>query len=650
MASIGSASSGSNITGQLDVQYIVEQIITAKKQPIKDLQVFETFYEAKRKAFQDLNTKVSALESAIYDLNKTGFSSKSVDLSTDTYFSATASASADSGEYYVTVKQMAAAHSISSTANTITDANNLAFEDLKLTFRDNNNNVVGTVDYSGVGTFASMNMIRDKINGLGLDISATVVNYGSSSSPKYRLHVAADETGSENGFTITESTTGTSLGLTTSVAARDSQIYVNVDPNTNPNDYISRSSNTISDVINGVTLKLKTTGSAPLTLSQATTITVSQSSEDIKEKITNFVEKFNDIMTYLNQQFTYDEQNERAGVLSGESAARKVKEDLLSMAVSSLEGYNSEYKNFAMIGLEMTRTGTIEIDETKLDNALAEELDSVTRIFKNGATSSNSEVRYVGSDDNTQSGNYAVYVTRAAEQAMAQGLDALDTLGQDENLTVTYGGKSYNIALSEAMTASQVVSAINDEFTSESAPLYARVTGGKLQILTSAYGSTQSVQVSSDTAHDAVDGSTGIGTTPVSDTGVDVAGTINGKTATGNGRILSSDTGDSKGLILQLSTTSVTAPGESKGTVSYSRGVGEQIRKRMFELSFPYTGLLAKNIDSFDDKLQNIADKISSINRQLAQEQELLIDQFSRANEALAQMSYMQSTIANNFK
>ena len=86
--------------------------------------------------------------------------------------------------------------------------------------------------------------------------------------------------------------------------------------------------------------------------------------------------------------------------------------------------------------------------------------------------------------------------------------------------------------------------------------------------------------------------------------------------------------------------------GEDRGSVYYTEGVGEALREQMLDISFPFSGIIAKNIDSLDDQLQNIEDKISAINRSLASEQEILITQFSKANEALAQMSYLQSQLA----
>jgi len=66
----------------------------------------------------------------------------------------------------------------------------------------------------------------------------------------------------------------------------------------------------------------------------------------------------------------------------------------------------------------------------------------------------------------------------------------------------------------------------------------------------------------------------------------------------------------------------------------------------MDELSFPYTGIIARNIDSLDEQLQGITDKISSINRSLASEQDILITQYTKANEALAQMTYLLSQMS----
>jgi flagellar hook-associated protein 2 len=649
MSSIGALSGGSSgsITGQLDVQWIVEQMIFAKQQPIRDLETYEIFYEAKKEAFQELNTRVSALESSIYTMNTIGLDSRSATVSSEDYFTATASSTASTGDYTVVVKQLAAAQSDSSTG--FSSADDQLLTDGKVTIKNyDGTSTLGEVDFTG--STQSLNGLKNEINSLGLDITASIINFGSTASPDYRLQLTSENTGTENGFTIVESGAGTLPGFLNKVTAADALIYVNTDPLANPADVITRSSNTISDVIDGVTLSLK---DYDATTTSSTQLTVSADSTNLKENLTNFVEKFNEVMDYVNGQFTFDEEKQRAGVLSGESTALKVKQDLLSIATSRVEGISAsdDYKSFAVIGLEINQSGQLEINEDKLDEALDDHLESVKRILRDVGSTTHSDATFVGSSDDTTGGEYTVHVDTVAEQAIAIGAaNIAASLGQDEVLTITYGGTDYTVNLTTAMTNTDVVSTINTAMDDSGINVFTRVNGSNLEFVTDNYGSGQSVSVISDVASGG--GGTGIGTTTITDTGVDVEGTLGGNAASGSGQILTGTTGSTKGLKVAIATSSLSdlINGDDIGEVYFTRGVGEKLRERMYELSFPYSGLLAKNIESFDNKLQGIEDKIKDINRNLESEQEILIMQFTKANEAMAQMTYLQSTLSNSFK
>jgi flagellar hook-associated protein 2 len=586
-------------------------------------------------------------------LNSSGFESKSAALSSEDYMTASASTGASNGDYSIIVEQLAAARS--DTSDDFASATDLELEFGTVTIKNyDGTETLGEVDFS-TGSI-SLNQLKDEINTMDIGVSAAVINFGSEDSPAYRIQLTADETGTENGFTIEETDAGggTLPDFTNQIAAADAWIYVNTDGS--DIDYrITRSSNTISDVISGVTLNLK---DADATKTDTTTLTVTSDSSDLKEKIQAFADSFNEAMDYLNAQFAYDEENERAGVLSGESTARKVKEDLLSLATSRVEGIDASdsYNSFSVIGLELNRQGQLEINDDLLDDALEADIDAVKRVFKDTGTTTSSEISFVADSDDTVAGTYSVYITQAATQGTATGGTDIETLTANETLTIWYNNAEYEVALDSGWDSSQVIAAINSAMDDESIGVYAQETGtGELQLVTDDYGSSQQVKVKSDTAAGA--GTTGIGLTYVTDgAGVDVDGKFVKDSveyaASGSGRTLTGTSGDAEGLKVYVSTTSVAdaVNGDSKGTVYFTRGVGETIRERMYELSFPYSGLIAKNIDSFDDQLQNIADKISAINRQLEIEQGLLIDQFTRANEAMAQMTYLQSTIGNNMK
>jgi len=650
MSDVGTLTSGASgsITGQLDVQWIVEQLIYAKQESIRDLETYELFYETKKEAFQELNTKVSALESTIYTMNTEGFDSKTTSLSRDDYLSATASTSASSGDYSIVVKQLAKAQSEASTG--FSSADDQVLQDGKLTIQNyDGTETLGEVDFTG--SSMSLNDMKYEINSLNIGVTATVVNFGTSTSPDYKIQITADDTGVENGFTLVETLGGGGSevlpGFTEKVAAQDAQIYVNTDPATNPGDYITRSSNTIDDVISGVTLNLLDKDDA---LSDVTTLTVTSDTTGLKENIQSFVDSYNEVMDFLNGHFTYDEENERAGVLSGEAAALKVKSDLLSIATSRVSGLDSsdDYKSFAVIGLEINQSGQLEIDDEKMDDALENHLDSVKRILTDVGSSTHSEITYVGSADETVAGEYDINITKVAEQGVATGVAAIaNNLAQDEVLTITYGsGTPKTVNLTSGTSKTAAVAQINSEMDDANIPVFARINdSGQLELVTDDYGSSKSVSVVSDIASGS--GGTGIGTTTISDSGEDVEGTIGGNAASGSGRMLTGTEGDSKGLIVSVATTSLSgAPGgDDKGAVRFTRGIGESLREQMYEISFPYTGLIAKNIDMLDDQLDGLSEQIDNITDRLAAEEDLLIDQYTKANQALSEMSYLLSTL-----
>ena len=618
--SIGAmSSSGSGgITGQLDVQWIVEQMIYAKQQPIRAMEVEQFWYEAKIEAFQELNTKVSTVESSLYDLNKAGFDSMSVVSDDETLLTATTSTTANEGNYFVIVRQLAKAQSDMS--------DGIASADTALsvgTFTISPTDGGDDIDISTSGK--TITELKDEINSATDDFSATLIFDGTD----YHLQVTAGETGAENGFTITD--TGVGTNMTNKITAQDALINVNTELEA---DAISRASNTISDVIGGVTLNLKDADAT-----KTIKVTVANDTSGFREKVDAFAEAFNDLADYLNAQFEYDTENERAGVLSGESAALKVQRELYSVVSKRVGGASDteDYKSFAVIGIELDVSGKITINDSKFEDAIVNHLDAVERIFKDIGTSTYSEVSYIGRSSNTTAGTFDINITQVAEKASVTG-DVDITGGSPftgtETLTITYGGTDYTVGLdgsTTSMTLDDVVNAVNNGLSGTS--VTATSSGNRLVIETNAYGSSETVSVSST--------GTGIFTSSQSDTGQNVEGSFtdsegNVDNVVGSGQKLTSF----DGLIAMISSTTT----GDKGDIYLTTGVGESLRTAMSELSFPFTGIISKSIETYDTQLDNIDKKISDINRNLAMEEDILIAQFSQANAALAELEFLKMT------
>ncbi len=151
-------------------------------------------------------------------------------------------------------------------------------------------------------------------------------------------------------------------------------------------------------------------------------------------------------------------------------------------------------------------------------------------------TTTDSSVAFYDATEASVTGSYAITITTQAEQAQATaGTDQTAVLGAAETLTIN----GVDISLASGMTQAQVVDMINTYTNSTGAT--ASIVAGALTVTSRGYGSDVTASVVSNVA--AATTSTGIGITVVTDTGVDIAGTIGGLAATGRGMVLTGNAG-----------------------------------------------------------------------------------------------------------
>ena len=174
-------------------------------------------------------------------------------------------------------------------------------------------------------------------------------------------------------------------------------------------------------------------------------------------------------------------------------------------------------------------------------------------------TTSDTDVTFLKGTVDSVAGSYAVNVTTAAQKANVEAGTAQTTaLAADENLNVN----GVQIKLTKGMTQSQVIDKVN-EFTNQTGvKADAGGTGGATRLVSTDYGSAAKITAISDVAGAA--DSSGISTTALTDSGVDVVGDIGGLTTTGKGNVLTVTSGAAKGVSVSLGlaagsgTTSVT--------------------------------------------------------------------------------------------
>jgi flagellar hook-associated protein 2 len=230
-----------------------------------------------------------------------------------------------------------------------------------------------------LGATATIDDLKTAINDLGAGATASVVNAGTDSAPAYRLVLTATSTGASNGITIVADTTDLDLANTSGTggidilqAAQDATVVVG----SSATITLSRSSNTITDAIDGVTLVLaKTTSSA-------IAVNVSRDTGAVKTNIKALATAYNDVAKFINERNTYDIATKQGGVFFNEPTVRTVLSQIKNALSSTVSGVTT-YKSVGEVGFKTERDGTITVDDAKLDAALSSNYSAVKNLFVN---------------------------------------------------------------------------------------------------------------------------------------------------------------------------------------------------------------------------------------------------------------------------
>ena len=654
-----SSTSAINITNPvLDVFTIVDNLIKIDSAPVTNMQSQVSSLQSRVSAYQSLNTKLSALSNAANTmlfgtteapliqpysyadrLADSIFAKCSVTSTNDSIISATASNAISGGNYSIQVTGLAQAESMASSG--FADATSAQTGTGTITIATGSSAPV-TITINS--TNSTLRGVRDAINNANAGVTATIVNSGSSSNP-YQLLIRANNTGTANSFTVTSSLSGgQALSFAQTQQAKDAQFSMN-------GVNITKSSNTVSDIIDGVTLTLKAKTDGPVIVS------VAKDFDSIASALQNCVTAYNAVNSFISSQFTYNTTTKTAGVLAGDTTLRNVQSLLRNPFNQSVSNRYTNYRAASQIGLEFDRDGNLTLDASKFQDALTNNFTAVAALFlgdgtaAGGATASDSRVTCAGQTSATQSGSYSVQVDSLAQQASVVGGQTLTTLSADETLTITSGTASAVVPLLAGDSISTVLSKINSALSNQNMAVNASDDGtGKIEITTNGYGSAQNITVVSD--GDGSAGTTGFGTSPISATGTDITGEINGDPAIGNGLTLTGAAGQpEEGLSLNIAQSTT----GDYGTVTVAPATdgveGSSILTSLFSalqaLTDPLSNLLQSATDGINQNITALKKSISSYQDRLETERQMLTDEFNRADEALRLLSVNQAQLSS---
>ncbi len=217
----------------------------------------------------------------------------------------------------------------------------------------------------------TLESIAEKINNAGIDVAASVLNHGSVVNP-YSLTLTSEVSGRRGELTL--DTVGVDLGFTTLSAAQDAVITIGDDTTSQPL-LICSSTNTVEDVVPGVTLNLLAADDDPVTL------TIAQNVDGIVETINTFVSAYNDVIGTIDSSTSFNPDTLERGILFGDSTVNRIRNRLLRVMMRQVEGVGAGISHPFSVGLRTGEGGRLTFDEDRFRTALDESPELLERFF-----------------------------------------------------------------------------------------------------------------------------------------------------------------------------------------------------------------------------------------------------------------------------
>jgi len=386
MATISSLGAGTSMSSSLSTLY--DGLETAEQTKLTPITKQQTSYKAKLTAWGVVQTSLNKLQTASDALKNTSAIASAKVTSTNSAFTATLANSATAGTYSVEVSALASAQSLLSqkVASKDTDLGDSNLASRTITIKQPGQTDPFTVTLASDKT--SLADVRDAINAKQGSVTASIIKADDNS---YYLSLTSKESGTANAMTITtddpsleqyisyDATGAGPSSMTQQVPAADAKLKVNgID--------ITRSSNTITDAPEGVTLTLtKTNVGSPETL------TVAKDNTAMTSAIQAFVDAYNSLQTTIGNQTKYTavdqgttSQDSSNGDLLGDGTLRNIQTRVRSMLSTNQSG--GSLSALSQLGITQDINGKLTVDSTKLEKALNEKsADVITFLSGDGS-------------------------------------------------------------------------------------------------------------------------------------------------------------------------------------------------------------------------------------------------------------------------
>ena len=441
---------------------------------------------------------------------------------------------------------------------------------------------------------------------------------------------------------------------------------------------VYNSDNTVTNLIGGVTLNLLRADPA-----ETVTVTVGRDTAGIMSRLDGFVKEYNNLVTFVKDQMSYNEDTGSAGLFLGDTTAIRLDSRIRGAVSRSVTGIGGAFTNLIDIGIGTSASGTLDTDglltiETgTLRDALEDDLAGVISLLAGTGVASDSDIEFLNAGYlTTPTGSnpgYDVFITQAATQGGYAGGRIAEPSGgspfvidssNDMMKLKVDGIVSGDIELTAGSYADgdslavMIESRVNSDSTLGSRDIAVEWIDdgggeGHLQMTSKSYGGNSAIFLETpdeNSAHADLGLTAG---NPLA--GRDVEGYYEQDgvqfTASGSGRIL---TGDQEGsateglsILVKMTDQMLASQGEAQGSVGIYSGVTDRLNRILDEALELTTGTIAVKQESLQRRVDDLKKQVDRFDDRLQIRRDRYIDEFIRMEALIAEFQSSSSAFTS---
>ncbi|MDR1840664.1 MAG: flagellar filament capping protein FliD [Holophagales bacterium] len=358
------------ISTGIPTDQMIEAMLANERLPINRLQSRQTTNNQKKTALQVMKTAFSNLATSVASLTSAKLSGRTVSSSDSSAMTATASGGA-SGSYDVVVRQLAtkARAEVSNSFGSPTDSVGSAGDsytivgkngaETKITLEDGKTSLAdlsAAINAKSGETGVSANIVQKKPGEYHMVLSSTETGAGTDGRDTIGIY---GESGNALGVGTALDGDGNIAGINVTERAKNAVFTLD-------GVEMERSTNTVSDAVDGVTFTLNKAENKTVTLK------VAMDTSSIVSAFQDVISKYNTAMqSYKNN----------SGVFSGDATMRTIFTQLRSSISGAVQGGDGDMWSSAVLGLTTGRDGTLSLDTKKLEESLQSNPEAVGKVF-----------------------------------------------------------------------------------------------------------------------------------------------------------------------------------------------------------------------------------------------------------------------------